>query len=239
MRTDAQAGWAGAPRWRWRWPRVGVPRVGLARVGLARVGLPRRGLPWLGLRRLGLARPGGIRNGGLLLVLVTLAAVMALVDRPPEPGTGRSLPGVFQHLPPPAGITALPPAVEQPPAPAGSGGAVAPAGSGERPMSLDRAHPNRQHLRPDRSGSARDRSGGTAGQPPVGGGDGGQGGDGTPPPPVTAPPAAPAVRVQVPSVDVRVQPPALLGRDLPEVRAGTPAVTVATPAAEVPQLRLG
>jgi hypothetical protein len=186
------------------------------------------------------ARPGGIRNGGLLLVLVALAAVMALVDRPPEPGTGRSLPGVFQHLPPPAGITALPPMVEQPPGPAGAAGAVAPAGSGERPMSLDRAHPNRQHPRPDRSGSTRVRSGGTAGRPPVGGGDGGQGGDGTPPPPVTAPPvAAPAVRMQVPPVDVRVQPPALLGRDLPEVRAGTPAVTVATPAAEVPRLRLG
>jgi hypothetical protein len=45
--------------------------------------------------------------------------------------------------------------------------------------------------------------------------------------------------VQVPSVDVRVQPPALLGRDLPEVRAATPAVTVGTPAAEVPRLRLG
>jgi len=51
--------------------------------------------------------------------------------------------------------------------------------------------------------------------------------------------AAPAVRVQVPSVDVRVQPPALLGRDLPEVQAETPAVTVDTPAAEVPRLRLG
>ena len=71
-------------------------------------------------------------------------------------------------------------------------------------------------------------------------GGGGGGGDGTSPPPVTAPPgAAPAVRVQVPSVDVRVQPPALLGRDLPEVRAATPAVTVGTPAAEVPRLRLG
>jgi hypothetical protein len=208
MRTNVQAGWAGALRW--RRPRLGLPR------------------------------PGGIRNGGLLLVLVALAAVMALVDRPPEPGTGRSLPGVFQHLPPPAGITALPPVVEQPPTPAGPSGAAAMTGSGERPLSLDRAHPNRQHRRPDRSGSARVRSGGAAGQPPVGGGDGGQGGDGTSPPPVSAAPVAtPAVRVQVPSVDVRVQPPALLGRDLPEVRAQTPAVTVAAPAAEVPRLRLG
>src|SRR5215218_5744604 len=147
MSTDAQAGWAGAPRW--RRPRLGLPR------------------------------PSGIRNGGLLLVLVALAAVMALVDRPPEPGSGRSLPGVFQHLPPPAGISALPPVVEQPPSPAGSGGAAALAGSTERP------------------GSAAVRSGGTAGQP-VGGGGGGQGGDGTSPPVAAPPVAAPAVRVQVP-----------------------------------------
>ena len=44
--------------------------------------------PWARLRR-----PAGIRNGGLLLVLVALAAVMALVDRPPEPGPGRACPG--------------------------------------------------------------------------------------------------------------------------------------------------
>jgi hypothetical protein len=170
-----------------------------------------------------------IRNGGLLLVLVALAAVMALVDRPPEPGTGRSLPGVFQHLPPPAGISALPPVVSEPPAPAGSAGGAALAGSGERPMSLDRAHPIRQHSRPVRIGGA-------AGPPPGGGGSGsGQGGDGTSPPPVAAPP----VRVQAPSADVRVRPPALLGRDLPGVRAQTPAATVDTPAAAVPRLRLG
>jgi hypothetical protein len=216
MRTESQAGGAGALGWR-----------------RGRIRLPGRGLS-----RIGVPRPGGIRNGGLLLVLVALAAVMALVDRPPEPGTGRSLPGVFQHLPPPAGISALPPVVEQPPGPAGSGGAAALAGSTERPASLDRAHPNRQHPRPKRSGSAAVRSGGTAGQP-VGGGGGGQGGDGTSPPVAAPPVAAPAVRVQVPSVDVRVRPPALLGRDLPEVRAETPAVTVDTPAAAVPRLRLG
>jgi hypothetical protein len=63
-----------------------------------------------------LPRPTGIRNGGLLLVLVALAAVMALVDGPPEPGGGgRRLPGAFQSLPPPVGITQLPPTPVQPP----------------------------------------------------------------------------------------------------------------------------
>jgi hypothetical protein len=61
-----------------------------------------------------LPRPTGIRNGGLLLVLVALAAVVALVDEPPELGDGRRLPSIFQTLPPPTGITALPPAVAQP-----------------------------------------------------------------------------------------------------------------------------
>ena len=105
MSTDAQAGWAGAPRW--RRPRLGLPR------------------------------PSGIRNGGLLLVLVALAAVMALVDRPPEPGGGRSLPGVFQHLPPPAGITALPPVAEQPPARPRTG----PRGRRSRPRRCRRPRP--------------------------------------------------------------------------------------------------
>ena len=197
MRTDAQAGWAGALGW--RRPRLGLPR------------------------------PSGIRNGGLLLVLVALAAVMALVDRPPEPGAGRSLPGVFQHLPPPAGITALPPVVEQPPAPPGTAGAAAPADTGARPASVDRAHPNRQHPRPSRSASAGAPSGGAASRP-VDGGTGGQGGNGASQPPVTTPPVtAPVARVQVPPVNVRVKPPALLGRDLPEVRAETPSVTVDVP----------
>ena len=65
-----------------------------------------------------LRRPSGIRNGGLLLVLVALAAVMALVDKPPQAGDGRRLPGAYLHLPPPAGITALPPVLDQPPTPA-------------------------------------------------------------------------------------------------------------------------
>jgi len=207
MRTDAQASWAGALRW--RRPRLGLPR------------------------------PGGIRNGGLLLVLVALATVMALVDRPPEPDAGRSLPEVFQHLPPPAGIAGQPPVAEQPSTPPAPGAAAAMAGGGERPASLDRAHPNRRHPRPSRPASARVRGGGAAGRP-VDGGGGGQGGNGTSRPPVTTPPvAAPVTGVQVPSVDVRVKPPALLGHDLPEARAGTPAVTVDVSTPEIPRLRLG
>ena len=119
---------------------------------------------------------------------------------------------------------------------------VALAGPGERPRSLDRAHPNRQHPRPARSQISGQRSGDAAARP-VGGGQGGTG-ISRPPvgqPPVTTPPVepAPAARVPVPSVTVRVRPPALLGRDLPEVRAETPQVTVETSAAEVPRLRLG
>jgi hypothetical protein len=181
-----------------------------------------------------LRRPSGIRNGGLLLVLVALAAVMALVDKPPQAGDGRRLPGVYLHLPPPAGITALPPAADQPSTPAGGAGHLsALAGEGERTGSSDRAHPNRKHPRPAGSGSPG-RSSGDAVSRPVGGGSGGTG---TSPPPVTAPPvaAAPAVSVRVPSVTVRVRPPSVLGRDLAEVRAGTPAATVATPAVELPR----
>jgi hypothetical protein len=178
-------------------------------------------------------RPTGIRNGGLLLVLVALAAVMALVDKPPEPGEGRRLPGVFQHLPPPAGITALPPVVDQPSTPAGGGHPAALAGEGGRPASSGRAHPSREHPRPARSGSSGVLGGGDAARS-VGGGSGGTG---TSRPPVTAPPVAavPAVSVRVPPVTVRVWPPSLLGRDLAEVRAETPAAA-ATPAVELPRL---
>jgi hypothetical protein len=69
-----------------------------------------------GWSRVRLPRPTGIRNGGLLLVLVALAAIVALVDEPPELSDGRHLPSIFQTLPPPTGITGLPPAVAQPPA---------------------------------------------------------------------------------------------------------------------------
>jgi len=183
-----------------------------------------------------LRRPGGIRNGGLLLVLVALAAVMALVDKPPQAGDGRRLPGAYLHLPPPAGITALPPVLDQPPTPAGGAGHLsALAGEGERPASSDRAHPNREHPRPAGSGSSGPSTGDAVSRP-VGGG--GPGGTGTSRPPVTAPSvaAAPAVSVRVPSVTVRVRPPSVLGRDLAEVRAETPAATVATPAVGLPRL---
>jgi hypothetical protein len=45
-------------------------------------------------------------------------------------------------------------------------------------------------------------------------------------------------RVRVPSAEVRVTPPAVLGRGLPEVRVRTPEVRVDAPTAEVPRLRL-
>jgi hypothetical protein len=171
-----------------------------------------------------LPRPGGIRNGGLLLVLVALAAVMALVGRPPEPGEGPHLPWVVQHLPPPAGISALPPVTALPSTPAGGGQAVALAAEGERPAAGGRAHPNRTQPRPARSGSS--------------GAGGGSGGTGPSRPPAAAPPVAavPGVAVRVPPVTVGVRPPSVLGGDLPDVRAATPAATVATPAVEVPRL---
>jgi hypothetical protein len=79
------------------------------RIGRGRGGGPGRRWPRVRLRR-----PTGIRNGGLLLVLVALAAVLALVDGPPQPGAGRRLPGIFQYLPPPVGIAQTPPVVAQP-----------------------------------------------------------------------------------------------------------------------------
>jgi hypothetical protein len=165
-----------------------------------------------GWSRVRLPRPTGIRNGGLLLVLVALAAVVALVDEPPELGDGRRLPSIFQNLPPPTGITALPPAGAQPP-----------------PATAARAHPNRQHPRPagasglfrgdDETRTARDQGGS---------GPGGTAGGGSPPPVTTPVEDAAAASVRVPPVAVRVRPPALLGRDLPEVRAATPEVDLDT-----------
>jgi hypothetical protein len=167
--------------------------------------------------RVRLPRPTGIRNGGLLLVLVALAAVVALVDEPPELGDGRRLPSIFQTLPPPTGITGIPPAVAQPP----------PDG---RPATAARAHPSRQHPRPAGASepfrgdvetrAARDQGGSVPGGP-AGGGS---------PPPVTTTPVddAAAASVRVPPVAVRVRPPALLGRDLPEVEAATPEVELDT-----------
>ena len=215
----------------------------VAAPGGARMGRLGRLGAWLPRLRGWLPRPAGIRNGGLLLVLVALAAVMALVDRPPEPVPGGRGGGIFQHLPPPVGISQLPPAT--PP-----GGGRLSALGGERPTASDRAHPRRAQPRPVRSVSKGSLRGHAAtapaggGQPGSGGGGGsGSGGSGppvatpgTPSPPVAA---VPATRVRVAPVTVRVTAPPVLGRDLPEVRAGTPDVRVETPAVEVPRLRLG
>jgi hypothetical protein len=178
--------------------------------------------PWARLRR-----PAGIRNGGLLLVLVALAAVMALVDQPPQPGAGRRLPGILQYLPPPVGITATPPVVDQP-LPAAMGG------DSTGPSSVDRGHPRRTHPRPVASGpgnSASRRVNASAGPVRDQGGSGGT----RPPagqPPVATPPvaAAPVARVRVPPVTARVKPPVVLGRELPEVRVRTPGAAVDVPA---------
>jgi len=130
-------------------------------------------------------RPAGIRNGGLLLVLVALAAVMALVDQPPQPGAGQRLPGIFQYLPPPVGIAQAPPVVDQPLPPAGA--TAAPATDGERPLSVDRAHPGRAHPRARAAGPGAN---GAAGPGKGGGRDRHRGGGGGIRPPVTQPPVA-------------------------------------------------
>ena len=197
-----------------------------------------------GVPRVGLPRPGGIRNGGLLLVLVGLAAVMALVDRPPEPVAGGRGPGIFQHLPPPAGITQLPPAT-----PPGGGQLSALGGDGERPAASARAHPRRTHPRPVRSGSSGllrgDLATAPVGRDQPGSGGGGGAGAGGSGPPVTGPgssgppvAAVPATRVRVAPVTVRVTPSPVLGRDLPDVGVETPEVRAEIPAVEVPRLRL-
>jgi hypothetical protein len=186
-----------------------------------------------------LPRPTGIRNGGLLLVLVALAAVMGLVDRPPEPGGGgRRLPGAFQSLPPPVGITQLPPAPVQPPATGGVPSAqVDTAGR----LAAARRHPLRLHPRPaERAGSSGRAAAGSARPAAAGTGGGARGGSGTIARPPVTPPAvdpAPVARVRVPSAEVRVAPPAVLGRDLPEVRVRTPEVAVEAPTAEGIRLR--
>ena len=193
------------------------------RFGFGRGDAPGGRGPWARLRR-----PAGIRNGGLLLVLVALAAVMALVDQPPQPGAGRRLPGIFQYLPPPVGIAATPPVVDQP-LPAAQP-AAAPAGESEGPSSVDRGHPRRAYARPVAASSGR---GPDASASPVR--DPG-GSDGTRPPagqpPVATPPVAatPAARVRVPAVAAQVKPPVVLGRELPEVRVRTPGAAVDVPA---------
>ena len=196
-----------------------------------RSGTGRGDAPEGGGPRAWLRRPAGIRNGGLLLVLVALAAVMALVDQPPQPGAGRRLPGIFQYLPPPVGIAATPPVVDQP-LPAAEP-AAAPAGESEGPSSVDRGHPRRAHRRPVAALSGAPGRGSDASARPVRD-PGGSGGTRPPAgqPPVATPPVAvtPVARVRVPSVSARVKPPVVGGRDLPEVRVRTPGAAVDLPA---------
>ena len=197
------------------------------RIGIGRVDAPEGG----GGPRAWLRRPAGIRNGGLLLVLVALAAVMALVDQPPQPGAGRRLPGIFQYLPPPVGIAATPPVVDQP-LPAAEP-AAAPAGESEGPSSVDRGHPRRAHRRPVAARSGAPGRGSDASVRPVRD-PGGSGGTRPPAgqPPVATPPVAvtPVARVRVPPVSARVKPPVVGGRELPEVRVRTPGAAVDLPA---------
>jgi hypothetical protein len=149
---------------------------------------------------------------------------MALVDQPPQPGAHRPLPGIFQYLPPPVGITQVPPVVDQP-LPAAVPTAAS-AGDGERPTSVDRRHPRRTHPRPVAAGpgASGNRGSDTTAKPVRD--QGGSGG--TRPlvaqPPVATPPVGggPVARVRVQSVSARVKPPVILGRDLPEVRVETP-----------------
>jgi hypothetical protein len=195
------------------------PAMGIGdRIGRGRGG--GSGRRWLRVRP---RRPTGIRNGGLLLVLVALAAVLALVDGPPQPGADRRLPGIFQYLPPPVGIARTPPVVGQPLPVAGP--TAAPADNGERPAAAERGHPRRTHPRPVAAGAGA--SGSSRGPAPGAGAEpaGDPGGSGpVAPPPVNPPPVAatPSARVRVPAVSARVKPPEVLGRDLPEVRVETP-----------------
>ena len=170
-----------------------------------RSGTGRGDAPEGGGPRAWLRRPAGIRNGGLLLVLVVLAAVMALVDQPPQPGAGRRLPGIFQYLPPPVGIAATPPLVDQPLP------AAEPAGESEGPSSVDRDHPRRAYRRPvaARSGAPGRGSDGSARPVRDPGGSGGT----RPPagqPPVATPPVAvtPVARVRVRTPGAAVDLPA-------------------------------
>jgi hypothetical protein len=196
------------------------------RIGIGGGDAPGERGPWARL-----PRPAGIRNGGLLLVLVALAAVMALVDQPPQPGAGRRLPGILQYLPPPVGIAATPPVVDQP-LPAAEP-AAAPASESEGPSSVDRGHPRRARPRPVAALSGASGQGPDTSARPVRD-PGGSGGTRPPAgqPPVATPPVAvaPVARVRVPPVSARVKPPVVLGRKLPEVRVRTPGATVDVPA---------
>ena len=157
---------------------------------------------------------------------------MALVDQPPQPGAGRRLPGIFQYLPPPVGIAATPPIVDQPLPAAEPAGA--PAAGSEGPSSLDRGHPRRAYARPvaDSPGAPGGRGSDASARPVRD--PGGSGGTRPPAgqPPVATPPVAvtPVARVRAPAVSARVKPPVVGGRELPEVRVRTPGAAVDVPA---------
>ena len=157
---------------------------------------------------------------------------MALVDQPPQPGAGRRLPGILQYLPPPVGIAATPPVVDQP-LPAAEP-VAAPAGESEGPSSVDRGHPRRAHRRPVAAPSGAPAAGGRTPRPGRSGIRVGSGGTRPPAgqPPVATPPVAvtPVARVRVPPVSARVKPPVVGGRELPEVRVRTPGAAVDLPA---------
>jgi hypothetical protein len=148
-------------------------------------------------------------------------------------------PGAFQSLPPPVGITQLPPTPVQPPATG-----VAPSAQVDTAgrLAAARRHPLRLHPRPAERAGASGRAAASSARPAAAGtGGGDQGGSGTITRPPVAPPAveaAPVARVRVPSAEVRVTPPAVLGRDLPEVRVRTPEVRVDAPTIEALRLRL-
>jgi hypothetical protein len=113
--------------------------------------------------------------------------------------------------------------------------AAAPAGESDGPSSsVDRGHPRRAYARPVAASSgASGGRGWDASASPVrdpGGSDGPRPPAGQPP--VATPPVAatPAARVRVPAVSAQVEPPVVLGRELPEVRMKTPGATVDVPA---------
>jgi hypothetical protein len=147
---------------------------------------------------------------------------MALVDKAPEPGVGGRLGGgISQHLPPPAGITGIPPVGAGPPVPPATEtlAALGTRASGRRPRAgrtraarIRGRAPGGRHPNTAREGPLNGR----VAQPR-------NGVDRLSTPHRVA--AAPAARVRVPPVAVRVTRPAVLGRSLPEVEVATPEMS--------------